>query len=352
MKRLFKIILAGAVLLAAPFSPAFANAYKAFGKWEVYCTNGLACDMRFYDTEAKAGASAYLKRDAGPDAPASLSVSISGGAFGKDVSDMHVTVAIDGAEIGTYSSDHLSFNEDEVAWTLAGNAAADGLAEKMHAGKVMTVTATGGGKKATANIPLTGVAASLLFMDDIQGRVDHSDALAAKGSKPPSDAPPLKEIRHFADLPEKIRPIFAEAGECSDLNESMLPDIGAFVHRLSDTESFYAVPCGPPGAYNAPFVAFYQSEDYVARLAFPVMMPEGPGAMSNAYNIDYDYKTQTLTSFYKGRGLGDCGSYYKWKLTEGGDGKTLVLMEETDKEDCDGKYDGGPQKWPAVWPPQ
>lgn len=344
-------ILIGAALFVAPFSCALAGAYKSFGKWEVSCTNGRNCDLRFFDTDNKAGASAFVSRDIGPATPATLAIGLPGDIFGEAVKDLTIAISIDGGAEQSFGPDKLTYDANTSAWRLAGDIGTDGLVEVLRKGKTIGVTAQAGGKTAKATIPLDGMAASLLFLDDTQNRVGHTDALVSKGDKPPSALPPVTDIRKFNDLPASIRSNFTdEDATCGGVDESMLSALGGFTRRYTETEVLYVIPCGAPGAYNVPFVAYYQLETMLEQVQFPVMAKEGPSVSTTGYNLDYDEKSDTMTSFFKGRGLGDCGSFYKWKISEGGAGRALVLLKETDKDDCDGKYGDGPESWPAAWP--
>ncbi len=344
-------ILLGAALAAAPFSCALAGAYRSFGKWEVSCTNGRNCELRFFDTDNKAGASAFLLRDVGPDTPTVLAIGLPGDAFGEAATDMSIAVSIDAGAEMSFGREKLSYDADTSAWQLSGDAATDGLIETLRKGKTIEVTARTHGQTAKATIPLDGIAASLIFLDDTQNRVGHTDALVSKGDKPPSPLPPVTDIRTFNDLPAAIRTNFTnENATCGGVDESMLAGLGGFKRRYTKTEAIYVIPCGSPGAYNVPFVAYYQLETMLEQVQFPVMAKEGPSVSTTGYNLDYDEKSDSMTSFFKGRGLGDCGSFYKWKISEGGAGRALVLLKETDKGDCDGRYGAGPESWPQAWP--
>lgn len=345
-------LLIGATLAVAPFSSALAGAFKSFGKWEVSCTNGRNCELRFFDTDNKAGASAFILRDIGPATPAALAIGLPGDVFGEEANGLTIAISIDGRAEQSFGPDKLTYEENISAWRLAGDIATDGLIEALRKGKSIAVNARAGGQTAKATIPLDGMAASLLFLDDTQNRVGHADALVSKGDKPPSPLPPVTDIRRFADIPSAIRSNFTnEDATCGGVDEeSMLSALGGFTRRYSKTEALYVIPCGAPGAYNVPFVAYYQLETMLEQVQFPVMAKEGPSVATTGYNLDYDEKSDSMTSFFKGRGLGDCGSFYKWKISEGGAGRALVLLRQTDKDDCDGKYGDGPESWPTSWP--
>jgi invasion protein IalB len=347
--RQVSAIAAAIAFAAAMPGAALASTYKTFGKWDVYCTNGLNCDMLYYSQDGKGMASFTLHRSSAPQAPVSIIFTLADKATLPDPKTARVSAQIDGKEIALPAGD-LTFDETRQNWVLKGDILATGLIDAMRAGQTMRFSIGQAPDMLSIDLPLSGSSASFLFFDDVQGRVDHVDALQAKGAKPPVDALPVSDLTSLAELPDTIRPVFEENGQCGGFSEGMMADMGAFVRHFSPTEALYAVPCGGPGAYNVPMVIYYQTEDYTQQLQFPVMMGEGPGVTSDGYNLDFDLATDTITSFFKGRGLGDCGSWYRWKVTDGGAGKTLVLLRETDKNDCDGNYAGGPEKWPAAWP--
>jgi hypothetical protein len=344
-------LLLGAALVAAPLSWAEAGAFKTFGAWEVSCTNGRNCELRFYDPDKKAGANAFVTRDIGPGTPAYLALGLPGETFGETAKDLKITVSVEGAGEMSFGPDKLSYDANSAAWRLNADLAKDELAETLKTGKEIKVTARAGNETVKATIPLNGMAASLLFLDDVQNRVGHTDALVSQGAKPPSPLPPVTDIRTFADIPEKIRPLFSdESASCGGVDESMLANLGGFTRRYSENQALYVIPCGAPGAYNVPFTVYTQIEDAIEQLQFPAMSPDGPSVEPYAYNLDYDEKTDTVTSFFKGRGLGDCGNFFKWKFTDGDFGRRIILLKETSKDDCDGKYGDGPESWPQAWP--
>ncbi|MCV6601095.1 MAG: DUF1176 domain-containing protein, partial [Cohaesibacter sp.] len=114
----------------------------------------------------------------------------------------------------------------------------------------------------------------------------------------------------------------------------------------------YSLPCGLGGAYNQPYEMFFAPNDSkqpVIKIPFQrrgtVMADQ---EMPVAWNVDWALKTKSLTSFFKGRGLGDCGSLARWSLVKGDDGYAFQLEEMRVKDECDGNYAGGPDKWPLV----
>ncbi|MCM2472686.1 DUF1176 domain-containing protein [Rhizobium sp. CG5] len=338
----FALLLSGTAVCVAD-----TGGFKQFQSWQVSCSQSRDCTIRQFLTGSAIG-QLELRRDGGPDTPLSIAASTDNPAFSEDARDVSASVSVDGGAPLSVSSGAIRYDAAAAVWVLTGNFIGSGLAMDMKNGTSLHVRLSRGEAIAEGDVPLAGVAASLLFMDDQQKRVGHTDALSARGDKPPSPALPFRDIRSLAQLPEAIRSRFAEGGECADTEESQF-DGNAFVHRLSDDEAIYGTPCGTPGAYNTPFALFIDSFGVISTMAFPVLHDGAPSTMANAYNLDYDFANGTLSAFFRGRGIGDCGLYTAWHLSKNQAGAVLVLDRQTFK-DCDGKDLGGPENWPAQWP--
>lgn len=335
------------LLSSAAITLAAGGGFKEFQTWQVICSQALDCSMRQFFSNASIS-QVEFRRAAGPETPLSIIVSTDRPEFSEDASDITGSIVIDDGPPLPISAENTHFDPVEAVWILSGDFIDSGLVARLKDGASMRLSLSRGAISVEGTVALAGVAASLLFIDENQMRVGHSDALSAKGDKPPSPAIPFRSIRSFDAFPDAIRHTFAEGGECADTEESQL-DGNAFVHQLSDNEAIYATPCGTPGAYNFPYALFVDNFGSVTRMAFPVMQEGAPSTMANAYNLDYDFETRSLTAFFRGRGIGDCGTYNEWHLSSNQGGPALVLDRETSK-DCDGGDLGGPKNWPMQWP--
>ncbi|MEM9278097.1 MAG: DUF1176 domain-containing protein, partial [Pseudomonadota bacterium] len=203
-------------------------------------------------------------------------------------------------------------------------------------------------------ISLSGVTASALFIDEAQDRLDRRDALQAKGDKEPKDVETrVTAIKSSADLPPAVLDYWKNAtdgcGDGRDENDDIIERFGAISIALEYNSQLFVMPCGLPGAYNLPqtVLAFDGETKKVRIVALPVMGQRGPTVIDYAYNTDWDDRNSTLSAFYKGRGLGDCGTRTVW-YWEGGYYSNFQLVEEYAKDNCDGNCDD----WPKVWPPK
>jgi hypothetical protein len=99
-------------------------------------------------------------------------------------------------------------------------------------------------------------------------------------------------------------------------------------------------------AYNTDFVLLLQQDQNLSVVEFDEVDSETDGLISSktAFGLDYDPTKKIFTTFYKLRGLGDCGTQasYIWNTET----KLLELQEFRSKDSCDGKN----TEWPVIFP--
>ena len=179
----------------------------------------------------------------------------------------------------------------------------------------------------TVSFQLEGLTAALIWIDEQQGRI---------GSERVAEAPPYGLTPLFADsmapveVPVALLDRHRADPECRPFEEIANGrdfHTGAFDadHRL------YIIPCDSY-AYNFSHKVYIES--------FGVYYPQYFADYSEAFGwtgaamlfgVGYDPVTQVLTSFYKGRGIGDCGTAGTWRF----DGDALRLLQFTAKDDCE-----------------
>lgn len=119
------------------------------------------------------------------------------------------------------------------------------------------------------------------------------------------------------------------------------------VHGLGEHYALYMVPCAA-GAYNFSY-AFYvgtEGEDSYLRLLFVDYSDRyGWEAANQLFNPSFDDTTLTLRSFYKLRGLADCGTSGVWRWDE----YAFALVAFYAQGECDGTIEPG--NFPQIWPP-
>ncbi len=106
-----------------------------------------------------------------------------------------------------------------------------------------------------------------------------------------------------------------------------------------------AVPCFV-GAYNIIYRAYLVNAttgDMMRDVRFPMLDAKGRMMRQNEIvSPVFDANGRILSSFNRGRGLGDCGEQYRWHWN----GKNFQLVEQRMKDACDGKSGS----WRKVWP--
>lgn len=341
-------LLSGAAGLAALFfaTHAGADVSKDIRDWSVSCSGGLTCTMNFTNAtwdEKGINVLAFLRTD-DPNADVELQVSTPAGFDEKgDVKGIYSFV-IDGKAVLTLPVSKLKHEGSNLSYE--DDAAVRALLAEMKAGTSMQLNYAGSLGTFTLAVKLTGVAGSMLYMDDMQGRLKRTDALEDKGNLAPPKTAQAEDITNIGDLPAAIRKDFAGDGECSGLDDD-ISSFPAFRMALADID-LYVVPCGQDGAYNQPYAAYFEKDGHFHSIAFPGTMDDGSfDNDSTPYNVDFDPKTREFTSFFKGRGQGDCGLWSKWKLV-GGKKPVAKLVEERRKDDCNGTGEG-PDKFPLTW---
>jgi len=324
------LALAGGAALAA--SPGVTFTHK---DWSVDCDNTGTCRAAGYQREddETAPMSVLLTRAAGPGAP--------------------VVAKAQFASPG----DEGASPEGPVRMTLAGRAAGTVIdGQDMAPAQVAALL-----KALTTNAPVAfaagklhwqlssdGVAAVLLKMDDVQGRVGTPGALLRKGSKPeatvpgPVKPPVIQAVRvpasTKADLPLalKVLATIARNDDCDELQalqSAKNPDTSDVdLWRLGAGRVLVTTLCWR-GAYNAGNGYWIANErpPYDAKLVTlqaDTFVPES-GELSGAS---------------KGRGAGDCWSSAKWVW----DGQGFVHAAEATTGLCRGVAAGGAWDLPTL----
>ncbi|MDQ0470520.1 DUF1176 domain-containing protein [Labrys wisconsinensis] len=350
-------------LLLASAGAAPASALKSFKAWLAGCDNTLAC--RALGTVGEdSGDILYLvlDRPGGPQAAPTLRFMDQDGAIGAK----GLAYSLDGAapvEIPASAFSALPKTDPDAAAevALSGTAATD-LIAAIRNGRTLRFGA--GAPLPTDGLPvsLDGMAAALLFIDDVQGRVGTVTALARKGDKPAAAVPPApaapliaavhppKAAADAADAPAPKALIArhvreTKAGECQDIDQEK--DVVSSAQRLSDQETLYQIGCWRAayqsgamlylGVPSAPAAArrlvFETLDEATGKIAARLASPTDPSEVDEA---------GVMASFHKGRGIGDCGASWSWAWT----GRDFRLASYTSMPECRGI---AADDWITLW---
>ncbi len=202
---------------------------------------------------------------------------------------------------------------------------------------------------------LAGSSAALRYIDQKQNRAGTDSALVAKGSRTfePANAelPMILVDRWEAAklVPEASALVaLAEDSKCKQDRYGLIEDQAYPLGKRGDLyRALILISCGS-GAYNfssAPFIGEYRKDSAEGWTFTPAKFDRQPswggeGTDPVLINASWDEQDQTLSSYGKGRGLGDCGSAenYVW------DGERFRMTDATAMPECRGAYD-----WITIW---
>lgn len=324
-------MIAIALLLAAAAMPQPAE-LRTFQDWTVGCDNGRACQAVALMPENWPDEALTMSVRRGAEAGALPAVAFDLGAVSNAAS-----VSADGKRLPA----RLIGADGETRVAPADTAAL--IAALRSAGQLRLQGADG---KSLGVVSLKGASAALLYMDEQQRRLGTPTALVRPGTRAPEGPPPQLPVV-VARPVSSARPLALTAAGLAALRKRYgctIDEVGgpdeAESAALGPAETLLLLACGS-GAYNVsnvPFVLrrsgggavraaladFDAQEDWWAEERKPMLI-----------NAGWDAERGLLTSFSKGRGLGDCGTAasYAW------DGRAFRLVEQAEMSECRGSVD-------------
>jgi invasion protein IalB len=187
--------------------------------------------------------------------------------------------------------------------------------------------------KTRPRFSLKGLAAGLIWIQQQQDKAARSAAaLAAPAARRAPQIPPSLIRRHTS------------GDQCGA--RKLLTEIPPVTSRLDNNHILYILPC-QRAAYNITYRLYVVFKDAFAD-AQPLYFADytdthGWSGTDRLFNITWDTKTGSLTSFTKARGLGDCGAVanYRWQ------GFAFKLLKYRHWGKCDGSRQAA--DWPVIY---
>ncbi len=313
---------------------------QIFDDWAVGCDNRLTCS-----------AVSLIPEGAGTAYSVLVSIQRAGGPAGVG------TLRLIGAD---QLQGKIDLIVDNRALTRA--TAAHDMIEMLGAPALALIRALGSSytfelreKKRTLDTPsLRGLPQALRYIDEQQGRVGSKGALAAFGDGPVELAKPLpplpvmaEDVAPVADAaPLDLTPQEQAAARRLAMCEAHIDTEHPLeTHALDAGHALVLLPCNA-GAYNVsavPLVATGGAGQWQFQIAKFDHVPGStgdPGTPPLIVNARWNPVRGELSSFAKGRGLGDCGTAetYKW------DGAAFRLIEARSMPVCRGAWE-----WPVLY---
>ncbi len=189
----------------------------------------------------------------------------------------------------------------------------------------------------TANFSLSGLTAALLWIDERQRRLG-SERLAYAA---PIGLTPIS-AQFPRSVPNDLIIQHSQDAQCEPF-ENLRGAYRVITQQVDEEHWVYFIPC-TSGAYNFAYKAYEGNGTYYDPIYF-AEFDELSGWTGTQFLINpiYDPTTKILTSFYKGRGIGDCGTTGKWVWRD----YRFIMLEYRAKYVCDAQ--GEPGVFPLVF---
>lgn len=215
------------------------------------------------------------------------------------------------------------------------------------------VVADGAGKM-LGKISLAGSSAALRYVDAAQYRTATTGALVARGKRkyrkvsPPLPTISVPRLIPGNDIPDaSVLVALAEGSSCAEDRIGVTQDaVYGLGVKDGSARALALISCGN-GAYNLVSTAFVGTKDAAGKWKFQPAAYDYFGSnfgdkadLKLIVNAGWDAEKQTLSTFSKSRGIGDCGrsADYVW------DGNMFRLIHARSMEECQGSVD-----WITVW---
>jgi hypothetical protein len=303
-------------------APPKPGTLKTFTDWTAGCDNTLRCTLGSLLPDQSTGednVTLNLVREPGP-------VANGGGKMSLAIETRNDQAAT--------KRPPASFAVDGTAIALHDAAA---LAAAIANAQSLKILDANDGTLAT--LSLKGAAAALRYIDAQQGRAGSTDAIVAKGPAPSrARTPAVPIIAAIAPSGGAAKLTPAQVATMRKRATCDLQGVTPETHALGGGKSLVILPCST-GAYNLIGALFIIDGAKItpAQLDAPSGFEE-TGADSGTpvkSVVNGAFENGVLTSYAKGRGIGDCGVHqsFVWDATR------FRLSEQSEMGECRGNID-------------
>lgn len=303
--------LAALALMAAFISPAMAQdsgVSFSYKNWELACDNTNTCRAAGYANEDEPSGSVLLTRTAGPGTIPTGEVTLADYESGDSAPVTTLTLWINGKAAGVLKPAEEGF------WHLSASQTQALIGAIKGSGKVEFK-----GGPAPFVLSGDGATATLLKMDDVQGRIGTPGALSKKGDKPESSVPaaiPAPEIQAAKVAKAQEHPLTAPeiAALTPKLLATLQPDDCDRMQspQENDGASEDGITLTPLSNGHALITAVCWRAAYNEGYGYWVIdsgLKQAPVLVTNSGS---GYDEGTISMGQKGRGLGDCWATASW----------------------------------------
>jgi hypothetical protein len=335
------LLLACALSFGAPIAVANVSGTLQTGKvtifknWAVGCDNGQSCQALPLGIADGSGNPLPLKVTRDGDAAGAISIDIADA----DTKSDRYRLMVDKRVIDTGP-----ILAGEVQVQIRGKDAVRVARAMVHGSALKLVDGLG---VTLGQASLSGYSEALRLFDSTQKRNGIASAIVVRGAKAYRAAPPAipvittKKILSSDQIPDTPSLVaLAESGSCAGERFDVTQDTAYSLGQTGGSPRALAlISCGS-GAYNFSTAVYIGSKDAQGKWQFaPAKFDYGQDIKNAAgdqqvlVNSGWDSATQTINSYSKNRGIGDCGR-----------GETYVLGRRNvppDPRDRNGKMPRG-----------
>lgn len=355
MNRIAMTLAAVAVLTWNAPAPAQAQAeVKTFRDFVAACDNARNCVAYGLGADI-VGAYLKIERGGAPDAKPTIIFAVdmpSTSTFMLQFDDPALNAALpQGQQAGPPQGEMARLTVDKPEAVAA-------LLDALRKAKTLNILRTdpkGGtvSDPVESNLSMAGAVAALLWIDEQQKRLGTTTAFIRRGDKPASAVPQPPALPVVTAAKANAAPLDKPLPKPIETKGQTLcgegEDEAKFgeAKRLNGKLILYAFSCPSlSGAYNTANAYLIAPEDapQTARTPDFILPPNQKHNDKDTLlvNADFDAATATLTTFSKGRGLGDCGTETEWIW----DGKAFRVVSYRNMPYCRGV---ALDDWPTVY---
>jgi hypothetical protein len=312
-----------ALILVCVLAPALAAAeVKTIRDWTAECDEDLTCVATASGAGGMVmGGTGYQLRFARAPGDASWwSMRFFLKHVTKPKADGEMAVSVDGgAPISFYEEYGYLRDADGITFGIAGGDDLSKLFAAVRKGRKLTLSyETSEGRTQKEDFSLSGLAAVLLWIDDQQKRVGRSSEISSPAGVE-GDAKFTAKKDVLDQIALRVKFDCDSPPEDSEVGSYHLP--GGFALHIAQCFA---------GPYNFTQLYFLERRDDLQLIYFADYY-DGWTGTNQLFNSEFNPKTGWLGAFYKGRGVGDCGSTGQWVWS----GYSFKLVEYSAWPDCD-----------------
>lgn len=335
-------------LAMAPSRAEILPSYVHYGKWFIACDNGLRCEAKGM-TDKRHDPHLSVRREAGPEGSMHITVAA---PFRFEPSDL----GMDGMKINIVDTVHIEQHNSRTLMKISDSVAARAFIQQIRHGNFLEF------RDRSNRIPLAGLTAALLRMDERQQRLGTHTALIRRGKAAANRVPRRPVLPYIGTgqpapglspeeeqaLLESVQDFHASPLDnyCYGAMHLMTP-VRARIWPIDKRHALVAVPCTLTNIQQVQsfvYIAERSQGGTIVRFQSQLQFesPPDPIVMRALSEPDFDPATGRLFASRKFLSDAVCGHAGEWQWQ----GNEFVLARFARQNHCGGS---APGDWPVLY---